>query len=377
MMSLPGLCSGLVRLARGMRSSKFQETSAAALDKIAEGCHRREVATLPGRVRASMAKNTLLWDVIAGRLTPEQRKLCITLWNDDWDNPERKINFDSGESGVWGWVHWCPADLLCCKSEEESQAKARECLAIIVGIFESEPLLYRWKHWEPFEEYCLRGVCIGGLNVLLFMVSYGNERVKTQEPITWDEDAADITPVEKQAVRLNKSIRLIGNVDFKNMLFQGYFGALPIAAYMDKVSAVETGRIRVLFRARGLSLPYSKNTATVRSVKADNWAILSGAAAQEAIKEYTGLLTTPNGHGIYADLPIQSEDLFEMSLRCVCEAYRRLYMISKRDDIQTLEIGFMNNAEASAKIHEMSSKPACCSSHSLTLVLWLCNSYCK
>ena len=128
-----------------MRGAKFQESFTSGIDTIVNRMERREVGQLPESVNDWRAKQETLLQLAAGSsLTPEQHDLVLTMFNDNWETGLQ-------EWRTGRWTHWCASG--CCATEQQSKDRAREALTIMFMRFPSEPLLYRWKHWEPFLEW--------------------------------------------------------------------------------------------------------------------------------------------------------------------------------------------------------------------------------
>ena len=143
-MYIDGLAASTVRLAKAMRGSKFQQSIEDGIGTLVNKMDSVVVAELPESVKACQEKQDLMLQLAAGSsLTPEQRKLVLRMFNGDWESA--RDNWQQGE-----WTHWCCSG--CCANEEISKQSAREALSLLFQSFPSEPLLYRWKHWEPFLE---------------------------------------------------------------------------------------------------------------------------------------------------------------------------------------------------------------------------------
>ena len=80
------------------------------------------------------------------------------------------------------------------------------------------PLLYRWKHWEPFCRYVLRGVTVGGGDgIFPYLIVLVSKDISPLEIEALDEDAPDLNPATKQAVRLGKTRTMVLDPGFKEL----------------------------------------------------------------------------------------------------------------------------------------------------------------
>ena len=215
LLSVGNLCSTLVRMARAMRSTKFQETFKNNVDLLAQNMVRRVVPELPSFVNDWLAEYNTFRDLvfsIGGAMSADGKKLCGQMFNDPWFMGEMNSPscMDNGT-----WVHWCPPG--CCASESDAYKRGREALRELLEVFCDVPLLYRWKHWEPCLGYVLRGTLI--YTFLLFALSrtasQTNQNKLNQDQIQdLDEDSPDLSFAMKQEVRLSKTISAISAESF-------------------------------------------------------------------------------------------------------------------------------------------------------------------
>ena len=101
-----------------------------------------------------------------------------------------------------------------------------------------------------------------------------------------------------------------------------------------------------------------------------NWRILSGAEALDVVSDYTTLVLADPTAEVYNCYGLDFGDMLDISVRNMCEAYRRLYLNSKRLDMQLLGIYYMDLAQAREFLRTTSSRSFCCGGHSLTQVAW-------
>ena len=265
LLSIPNLCSNMVRLTRAMKSSKFQDNFENALDMIAERIDRRVVLDLPEHATVWWEENNSMIRLALQGLDEDKQKTILSVFNDPWHF--RNNSWERGDL-----VHWCSSN--CCPSLAETKAKTREALRILLQEYPAIPLLYRWKHWEPALNWAIRGtLCYGVLQLALSMCANQDSISKCQD---LDPDSPDLSFALKQEVRLTKSVSFLTSSTILQDLGKSFFVSGPLADFMDHVSYVETCRTCVNLRATGLQLPYSKCDATFDSVRQMNWSLIKG-----------------------------------------------------------------------------------------------------
>ena len=265
LLSVPNLCSNMVRLTRAIKSSKFQDNFIASLDFVADSADRRIVSELPHHVKRWWNENSGIVRLCLQGLSEDNQETILSVFNDPWC-----FRPDAWRSSRV--VHWCAAG--CCPSPAEARKKIREALRLLLEQYPSIPLLYRWKHWEPALNWAIRGtLCNGVLQLALSMCTDQNSMSKVAD---LDPDSPDLSFALKQEVRLSKSVSFITSDMIHQNLGISFLVSNPLADFMDHVSYVETCRSRVNLRASGLLLPDSKCDATLDSVRLMNWRLLKG-----------------------------------------------------------------------------------------------------
>lgn len=265
LLSVPNLCSNMVRLTRAMKSGKFQDNFDKALNAIAQGMDRRVVCELPGYVVKWWEEEGDTVRVALEGLKQESQDLILSVFNDPW-------RFDHRTWPRGKFVHWCSTG--CCASSSDAEAKAREALRLLLQQFPAVPLLYRWKHWEPALHWAIRGTMCNG--VLQFALSMCADESSVAKFADLDPDSPDLSFAVKQEVRLSKSVSFLTSGTIQQDLGISFLVSTPLAAFMDHVSFIESCRFRVNLRESGLKLSNSKCDATVDSVRMLNWKLLNG-----------------------------------------------------------------------------------------------------
>ena len=142
-LALEGLASTLVRFGRTMRATKFQQGIVDAIQSLAERMDRKVVSEMPRSSEQWLASQRTLFDLAGGgAFAEDEKQLIVTMFNGHWQSAREE--WQSGS-----WVHWCNG---CCPDLATSKLRALQALKYLFLRFPSEPLLYRWKHWEPFLE---------------------------------------------------------------------------------------------------------------------------------------------------------------------------------------------------------------------------------
>ena len=203
LLGIEGLCSTLVRLARAMKSSKFQSVFDDNVQYLASRMCRREVPSLPSVIGDWLEERQTFRNMVFSGLREEDHKLCMQIFNDIWINGNERSLFRKGGT----WTHWCPPG--CCASELESRSRGKQALRVLLQIFPDIPLLYRWKGWEPCLFYCIRGCVVHGFLQFALTHSANVDTVNKLESL--DEDSPDMSFSLKQEVRLSKAIKVFNS----------------------------------------------------------------------------------------------------------------------------------------------------------------------
>jgi len=265
LLSVPNLCSNMVRLTRAMKSSKFQDNFEKALAGIAERIDRRVVPELPSSVKTWWENNGALVKMALSGLPPESQEIILAVFNDPW-------RFDPNTWRDGCFVHWCTAG--CCPSAAEAKVKTREALRRLCEDYPAIPLLYRWKHWEPALNWAIRGTFCNG--VLQYALSMCSDESSVAKFADLDPDSPDLSFSLKQEVRLTKSVAFLTSDSIRQDLGVSFLVSNPLADFMDHVSFIETSRSRVNLKECGLKLLGSTSVATVESLRLLNWKLLNG-----------------------------------------------------------------------------------------------------
>ncbi|CAE7499719.1 unnamed protein product [Symbiodinium necroappetens] len=339
----------MVRFAKTMRSTKFQQSMQTGIALLVRRMERRVVPELPASVEEWQGQQKTLFILAGGAALPQtQSDLILMMFNGHWQSSR-----EQWESGCW--THWCNG---CCPNEEVCKQKAQQALEYLFMSFPSEPLLYRWKHWEPFLEYCLLGVTINGF--LKFLVNACAQNMPADVG-AWDEDDPSLSFADKQAVRLGKVRTTVLDANFQAILFKAVFAGQPLRSLMDDVSYVETIRERLLLLQKGVKLSRSKADLSPEKLRSQNWGFFSGQRAQQTLKEYTDLLHT--GPDLTDLTGTGFVDLFPLVLRGMTDAYRRLFNRTTRLCYKLLAVFDMTLDDACAWIgglwKEYRNRPCC------------------
>ena len=137
---IDGLASSMVRFSRVMRATKFQQSMLAGISTLVDKMERRVVAELPSSVQEWQDSQHTLFDLAGGAALPEaQQALILEMFNGHWESA--RLQWYDGKG-----THWCAG---CCSSDVDCKQRAKQAMQYLFMAFPSEPLLYRWKHWEP------------------------------------------------------------------------------------------------------------------------------------------------------------------------------------------------------------------------------------
>ena len=198
LLSINGLCSALVRFTRSMRSSKFQDLFNQGLDYISNCVNRKVVLEIPDACKQWQSMQSNVCRLMGHILDFNEDYIhrIVGMFNSNWAE-----DFQSeGE-----WVHWCAG---CCTDRSETVAKSRELLRVLLQRHPDVPLLYRWKGWEPAQDYLGLGLAIHGF--LPFLVRKCCTNVAAEKKVLeLDEDSADLSFALKQEVRMSKTLAFI------------------------------------------------------------------------------------------------------------------------------------------------------------------------
>ena len=187
LLSVEGACSNFVRLARAMKSTRFQERFSKACETLARTMKRRVVPCLPSRVDSWLRKFQPFRELAFGGMDEGSRSLCLCIFNSPWfEDDGVHINCSSSASD---WCHWCGPG--CCSDEEQFRVKLRVALRAMLQSFPSVPLLYRWKHFEPCLQYIIRGMMVQ--RVLVFCLNQCTSKENAAELEALDEDSPDLS----------------------------------------------------------------------------------------------------------------------------------------------------------------------------------------
>ncbi|CAE7779688.1 unnamed protein product, partial [Symbiodinium sp. CCMP2456] len=351
---IDGLAASTVRLAKAMRGSKFQQSIEDGIGILVNKMDRIEVAELPESVKEFQEKQDIMLTLAAGSsLTSDQRKLVLRMFNGNWESA--RDNWQQGE-----WTHWCCSG--CCASEEISKRSAREALPVLFQAFASEPLLYRWKHWEPFLEWVLRGIVVNGfLKFLITQCAPKDEKDRAD----WDEGDPAMSFAEKQAVRVSKCQKALTEPDFHVILFKALISAQPLRQLMDDVSLVETLRVRFMLKQKGVKLENSAADASVQNIRNKNWVFYSGERALTTLQDFTQLLLMAEEVTSLTGLHFQ--ELFPLLVRAMTDSHRRMYYMTQKLSYKLLAVFKMSLQEACGYIErlwqEYKSRPCCLDPH--------------
>lgn len=212
LLQIDGLCSSMVRFARAMRSSKYQDLFAQGLETIAHNVDRREVAELPQSCVEWQERSRRVCDLFGNALSEDIVDELVTIFNGRWEDK-------FADDGCW--LHFCCG---CCQSEEDTIQRARECLRTVFQSFPQVPLLYRWKGWEACQEYVSMGVLLHGFLQFLVRRCCTNKTDKIDSLLEHDEDQADFSFAVKQEVRMTKTLSFITspNIEVVGLQFANF-----------------------------------------------------------------------------------------------------------------------------------------------------------
>ena len=197
LLSVPNLCSSMVRMTLAMRSARFQSLFQDGMEAIAKAVDRRVVVTLPSSVEAIQENHRFLLGLLGCDLKPEEADFVLDTFNSSWDDEF---------SDSLTWVHWCKG---CCTNDAASVERAREALRILFKSFPQVPLLYRWKGWGPVQNYATRGVFIHNFLAYLITSCCSKNVIQKTVAATMDEDSPDLSYALRQEVRMGKTLAFI------------------------------------------------------------------------------------------------------------------------------------------------------------------------
>ncbi len=205
-LKLPGLATGLVRMAHAAQSSLFLQRLDKALDVVAAHVVRHQVISLPDSVQHTISKNKQKLEVCAGNMSEEDQQLLLRMFNGNWNE-----RFHEGTH----IHHYC--EVGCCQSEEDCKRKVAKALKACSGRFFEVPLLYRWKYFEPAVMFTFRNMIFH--NLLFYIWSCGMSD-KSDDVLheaatlaAMDEDSADVAPSARQHIRMSKVLAMLGEPD--------------------------------------------------------------------------------------------------------------------------------------------------------------------
>eukprot|EP00435_Cladocopium_sp_Y103_P050187 s1190_g15.t1 len=347
LLSVPNLCSNMVRLTRAMKSSKFQDNFEKALTGIAERMDRRVVPELPSSVKTWWENNRALVKMALSGLPPEAQEIILAVFNDPW-------RFDPNTWREGCFVHWCTAG--CCRSADEAKVKSREALRRLCQEYPAIPLLYRWKHWEPALNWAIRGTFCNG--VLQYALSMCSDESSVAKFADLDPDSPDLSFALKQEVRLTKSVAFLTSDSIWQDLGVSFLVSNPLADFMDHVSFIETCRSRVNLKECGLKLPTSTSDATVESVR-----------IVETLAEYSTILQAVPDADLLDMFGLDFGTVFPHVFCTMCDTWRRLSLPSQRGWVQLLGIFFTSVEDASNTLQGLAIADCpCCNGDDCTRV---------
>lgn len=211
LLSVEGVCSNFVRLARAMKSTRFQERFESAIEVLTSKMVRRVVPFLPSVVRSWQNEFQVFREMVLAGMSPEDRDLCLTVFNSPWF--EDGVPLDCSTSA---WCHYCAPG--CCSDEKNFKIRVREALRVLLQSFPSIPLLYRWKGFEPCLQYIIRGTMVHKVLQYCLMGCASTDNQNKLEAL--DEDSPDLSFSVKQEVRLTKATALLTADQFYESLLQ-------------------------------------------------------------------------------------------------------------------------------------------------------------
>ena len=194
LLSVDGLCSGMVRMTRAMRATKFQCLYQEGLDILAESVERRVVQQLPSGIQGIQAKQQRLLGILGHEFSETEQKLIASTFNSSWDDEV---------DAAGKWVHWCNG---CCVTQQDCVNRSRECLRLLFEKFPDVPLLYRWKGWGPCQNYTTRGVFIHNFIGFLIRRCCSKHSQSAADQQAMDEDSPDLPLSLRQEIRMTKTL---------------------------------------------------------------------------------------------------------------------------------------------------------------------------
>ncbi|CAE7490171.1 unnamed protein product, partial [Symbiodinium necroappetens] len=348
LLSVEGLCSGMVRMTRAMRATKFQCLYQEGLDILAESVERRVVQQLPSGIQGIQAKQQRLLGILGHELLEDEQKLILSTFNSSWDD-------EVGADGKW--VHWCNG---CCVSQQDCVNRSRECLRLLFQQFPQVPLLYRWKGWGPCQNYCTRGVFVHNFVAFLIRRCCSKHSQSAVDQQAMDEDSPDLPLSLRQEIRMTKTLAFMTSGTIRADLGKSLLVYWPLATLMDFISLVETARSRAQLRIRSLALPGSQCKYSEEELRDMNWSVLGGAKGEEAVKEFTVLLLASPDEEILQACRVSFPDVLPHVFPAMCDAWRRLVLPTKKQKTRLLGMGRMNTSQAKELLIEMAKMPVCC-----------------
>lgn len=399
LLGIGSLCSTLVRMARAMRSTKFQERFNASLDYLASRVVRQEVPVLPSFVSGWKNTYSSVCNLILRGMSEEGKRLCLEMFNEPW--------FPARESESASWTHYCAPG--CCSDQQDCVVRAREALRELLQVFPDIPLLYRWKHWEPCLHYAMRGTMIYRF-LPVALARSANSKLEEAQVAEMDEDSPDLSFSLKQEVRLSKTISVFRSDSIvvswswsvlgpsfqferffnlwqsslfvdktkrpasskhgfqaQAMLGKSFFVSTPLAHFMDEVSLWESARERLLLRSRGLKLDSSQCHMDANQIRDLNWKLISGERAWEAIVDFSSVLEVSPESDLIQPFQMTLDDYFPHVFLTMTDTYQRLCLPSKRLQVQVLRIAFLSVEEAAQHLSSIyDTYPKCCCGDSVT-----------
>ena len=194
LLSVPGLCSGMVRMTRAMRATKFQALFSEGLDALSLSVDRRVVESLPHVVQLVQARQRYLMEILSQDLSQQDREFLLATFNGCWEDA-----VDSNGK----WVHWCAG---CCPNKDSCVERCREGLRLLFEKFPDVPLLYRWKGWAQCQRYTTRGVFVHNFMSFLIKRCCSKQSQSVVEQLALDEDSADLSFSLRQEIRMSKTL---------------------------------------------------------------------------------------------------------------------------------------------------------------------------
>lgn len=130
---------------------------------------------------------------------------------------------------------------------------------------------------------------------------------------------------------------------------------------MDHVSYIETCRLRIRLRERGLQLANSKCNIDAGGLRRLNWNVISGVKIRESLLEYQAILTAVPDAELLTCFGLSYSDAFPLVFVAMCDTWRRLWLPTQRCETQILGLHFMSLDEASAHLRDLAdqNRPCC------------------